>query len=323
MEEEKNTHVREDDAPGVQTRPAAAEAAGTPNAGDEHAPGARSGGAIRGRFPTATDYLVFLGIFFAANIVGYCTALLAGFPWPGTGADGAAEHYDTAKFNAVAYVVSMSLTLGGMLLYRARRGGPRRVAHFSRRGVDPVLLLWGVVFMLATSVVIEPLLGLLPDVPSTVYGRGVWAAVTLVVMAPLLEETIFRGVLLESTRSRYGVFAAWLISSSLFAVVHLHPTVAVNAFFMGLILGFVYLATDSLWTSIFLHAVNNGVAYVVLAMGLGDEGVLLRDFVANDTLYAVVYALAAAIFLLSGYMVLRTLRRLRAEEREQQPAEVQ
>ena len=313
MKEEKNTEVRPE-GPETERSEAMPYADAAPDAGAKDAPGALPGG--KGRFPTAADYLVFLGIFFVANIVGSGVALLAGFPWPGTGSADA-----TAQFNAVAYAVSMSLTLGGMLLYRARRGGPRRVAHFSRRGTDPVLLLWGVVFMLATSVVIEPLLGLLPEVPSAVYGRGVWAAVTLVVMAPLLEETLFRGVLLESTRSRYGVFAAWLISSLLFAVVHLHPAVAVNAFFMGLILGFVYLATDSLWASIFLHAVNNGVAYVVLAMGLGDEGVLLRDFVENDTLYAVIYATAAAIFLFSGYMTLRTLRRLRTAEREQRPAD--
>lgn len=318
MKTEKNTEpVAAGAEPAAEIRAAdvAAGAAAQDSAAPERtaAPQEHADGEARNRrFPTATDFLVFLGLFFVANLVGAGAALLAGFPWPDTVSGDVASQGAVAEFNAVSYSVSMSLTLIAMLVYRARRGGPRRVARFSRRGTDPVLLLWGVVFMSATSVVLEPLLSLLPEVPSAAYGRGVWAAVTLVVMAPLFEELIFRGVLLESMRRRYGLLAAWLLSSLLFAVVHLHPTVAVNAFFMGLILGFVYIASDSLWASVFLHAVNNGIAYVLLLTGIGGEGMLLGDLIASETLYGVIYTVAAAIFLLSGFMMLRTLRRLNA-----------
>ena len=145
-----------------------------------------------------------------------CRGMAGGGKWPDPEllaspdeAISTAEQIAAGHFNAMTYFVSMSVTLAGFLFYRRRRHGPTVVARFSRRGLNPVLLLWGVFFMLSTSVVLEPLLSLMPEVPN-VYGRGAWAIVTVVVMAPLFEEVIFRGVLLESTRVRYGVVAAWL-----------------------------------------------------------------------------------------------------------------
>ena len=175
----------------------------------EPAPAPEAAGKIwklQGKFPALADYLVFFGIFLLAQVVGAVTALLVGCKWPDqtllASADetvSTAEQVLVGHFNAVSYFVAMALTLVGFLFYRSRRRGPKIIAHFSSRGLNPVLLLWGVVFMLATSVVLEPLLSLLPEVPNA-YGRGAWAIVTVVVMAPLFEEVIFRGVLLESTR---------------------------------------------------------------------------------------------------------------------------
>ena len=140
-----------------------------------------------------------------------------------------------AHFNALSFFVSMALTLGGVLLYRKRRGGTRTIAHLSKRGFNPRRLLW--------------------------------ALVTLVVMAPLFEETLFRGVILESARARYGTLAAWAISSLVFGLAHLHPALVVNAFVLGLVLGYIYIRTDSLWSTVILHAVNNALAYLMLGAG--------------------------------------------------------
>lgn len=272
-----------------------------------------------GKFPVVVDYLVFFGIFLLAQGLGTAVAWLAGCKWPDPEllaspdeAISTAEQIAAGHFNAVTYFVSMSVTLAGFLFYRRRRHGPTVVARFSRRGLNPVLLLWGVFFMLSTSVVLEPFLSLMPEVPN-VYGRGAWAIVTVVVMAPLFEEVIFRGVLLESTRVRYGVVAAWLLSSAIFGIVHVHPTVVVNAFVMGLVLAFIYLRTDSLWSAIILHAINNGIAYLALIAGHGNS--MLIDMVGSRTLYVLLYIAALAVFAVSSYMMLVSLRRLKAEEK--------
>lgn len=55
------------------------------------------------------------------------------------------------------------------------------------RGLNPALILWGMLLMAATNVVLEPLLQLLPEIPDF-YGRGWRALLLTVVMAPLAEE---------------------------------------------------------------------------------------------------------------------------------------
>ena len=108
--------------------------------------------------------------------------------------------------------------------------------------------------------------------------------------------------------------AAWLVSSAVFGIVHVHPTVAVNAFAIGLVLGFVYMRTDSLWSTIILHAVNNGIAYLALVTGHGNA--MLIDLVGSRTLYVLIYIGALAVFAVSGYMMLLALRRLKAEDKK-------
>lgn len=277
-------------------------------------PRGRHSGGRRG-FPSVADCCVLLGIFLAANLVGALAAWFAGLPMPdrvvaaaAQGAERVALERGLALFNAVSYTVAMGLTTVASLYYRRRCGGavPLRL---SRRGLDVGSLLWGLLLMTALGVVVEPLLLSLPEIPD-VYGRGMWAFATLVIAAPLLEELLFRGMLLESARRRYGDTIAWLLSSLLFAVVHLHPTVAVNAFFMGLVLGFVYLLTESLWGSVLLHAVNNLIAYLALAFG-GDTRSLL-DAVSSPLLRGAIYGAAVALALLSAWRMY-TLWLLRGE----------
>jgi len=279
--------------------------------------------ASRSAFPDWVDFLVMVGIYFVAQGIGAVLGwLVAGWPdWKlltSAGPDAvdpvarAAEELVAGRFNALSFFVTMSLTLVGLLLYRKWRGGVRTVARFSKRGFNPLLLLYGLALMVTSTVVIEPVLNLLPAVPS-VYGRGVWALVTLVVMAPLFEETIFRGVILESARARYGTVAAWFVSAFVFGLAHLHPALAVNAFVLGLVLGYIYIRTESLWSTVILHAVNNALAYLMLLAGWQD--LMLIRAIGNRSLYIAVYCVALVAFAASGYMVYRTLKRIGEEEK--------
>ena len=62
-----------------------------------------------------------------------------------------------------------------------------------------------------------------------------------------------------------------------------------------------------------LHAVNNGISY--LALVSGHSNTLLIDAVGNRTLYVVIYIVALAVFVVSGYGVLVALRRLKEAEK--------
>lgn len=303
--------------PHVFPEPGAAASGGGKQTASGKDGNAASGGAgpesaVRRRFPTTGDLFAMLGIALGAQaLVGLFGLLFSLFAGHGANYN-TMEPAALGRLVAALYFVSMAVALGGLLYYRRVRGGRGRWARFSTRGLNPALLLWAFVMMCAVGVVLEPLLALLPELQINV-GRGFWTILSLVLFAPVFEELICRGVVLGSLRSRYGVTIAWLVSSLFFGILHGQPVQVVNAFVVGLVLGYVYIATDSLWAAMILHALNNAVAYLALATGHGNA--LLIDLVGSRTLYVLIYIAALALSAVSGYMMLRTLRRMKEAEK--------
>jgi len=273
--------------------------------------------SVRRAFPTVGDLCAMLGILLGMQVlVAFVVSLVGGFV-QGGGAEMTPDAQ--GRYLCLVYLTSMSLSLIGIVLYRRKRGGTGRVVSFSTARLNPALLLWACVLLFAVDVVIEPLLALLPGKqPET--GRGIWTMVMLVGFAPLFEEVICRGVVLGSLRAKYGIWAAWVGSSLFFAVLHIVPAMVVNALFVGLILGWLCLATGSLWASILLHAINNAAAYLLL-ITVGDD-VRLIELVGNRTLYAVIYVVALVVAAFSAYKIHGTLRQLKEAEkmRDAEPA---
>ncbi len=91
---------------------------------------------------------------------------------------------------------------------------------------------------------------------------------TLIIAAPVFEELLFRGFLLEGLRhSKLGNLGAVIITAALWAVIHLQYELfeVVAIFLIGLILGYARIKTDSLYTTIILHALMNLAATVQVA----------------------------------------------------------
>ena len=148
-------------------------------------------------------------------------------------------------------------------------------------------------------------------------GRGRWARFSTRGLNPALLLWAFVMMcavgVVGSLRSRYGVTIAWLVSSLFFGILHGQPVQVVNAFVVGLVLGYVYIATDSLWAAMILHALNNAVAYLMLVTGHANT--LLIDLIPGRTLYVAVYVVALAVLVVSGYMMWRALRRMKEAEK--------
>lgn len=90
------------------------------------------------------------------------------------------------------------------------------------------------------------------------------AFISLVVIAPIAEEVLFRGYLLGKLRKYAPLWVAILITSLLFAVVHFQWNVGIDVFALSIILCLLRVFTKSLWTPILLHMLKNGVAYYFL-----------------------------------------------------------
>lgn len=89
----------------------------------------------------------------------------------------------------------------------------------------------------------------------------------MVIVAPVTEELLFRGLLLR-TFQRTGRTFAIIASSLLFAMVHGNFLQTVPAFLMGLVLGYTAMRCGSILPSILIHLINNG--YVVLLQSLEE-----------------------------------------------------
>ena len=92
-------------------------------------------------------------------------------------------------------------------------------------------------------------------------------------MAGLAEEIVFRGVILQELDKRMTFWKANLITALLFLVIH-YPIWIYNdiifqsgshiyVFIIGLLFGFVYKKTGSLWSVIILHAFHNYILSII------------------------------------------------------------
>jgi len=88
--------------------------------------------------------------------------------------------------------------------------------------------------------------------------------VALIVIPPLVEEIVFRGFLMRAYQHRFGAGVAAVVVSLLFASLHAPLVVCIDVFVLSLFLCYLRIKSDSLWPSIFLHALKNFVAFLFL-----------------------------------------------------------
>ena len=140
-----------------------------------------------------------------------------------------------------------------------------------------------------------------PGSPMKVLGEGLIIAV----VAPIVEEVFFRGVLLHRWATRWDLRTAIVLSSLLFAVVHFDP---IGKFVFGLAMCALYLRTGSLWAPIAAHLVNNGIVFVMMApamlRGETPESYTLEAFRGDwaSSLASFVFGLVLLIWFARRYL---------------------
>jgi len=91
-----------------------------------------------------------------------------------------------------------------------------------------------------------------------------------VILAPLWEELIFRGLLYGYLKSRMSVFAALLVSSLIFSAYHFNLNALMPLLIVGIATGYIYERTRSLYFAIFFHALFNALSMAVLFILAGS-----------------------------------------------------
>jgi membrane protease YdiL (CAAX protease family) len=87
-----------------------------------------------------------------------------------------------------------------------------------------------------------------------------------VVLAPAIEELLFRSVLFGWLRRRWGTAVGVLVSSAAFAAFHLSPSAFLPLFFVGVLLAAVYHRTRSVLWAIFAHGLFNASQMLMMVL---------------------------------------------------------
>lgn len=85
------------------------------------------------------------------------------------------------------------------------------------------------------------------------------------VLAPLVEETLFRGIIFGSLQTYFGKWTAAIISAILFSGLHLQAYGFFPRFVLGLVLAHLYETNRSLYPSMAFHSLNNLIAATLMA----------------------------------------------------------
>ena len=220
--------------------------------------------------------LAAFAVMFALAVIEVCTAFglerlflllaLGGIPFPSTSLAGIEAGLEIiAKLIAAAGVT-------GFVLWRAREPW----SHLGHLGIRPWSLALGFLPLVAGLTVflseIDNLLrfafggdglealNFAPSLGGLIGGS--WQGLALAVLiAPIVEEVVFRGVILRGLLGRWPAAAAIATSALLFAFMHLNPAQFPVAFGLGLALAWIYTRTRSLGLCIFGHAANNSTVY--------------------------------------------------------------
>lgn len=201
------------------------------------------------------------------------------------------------------YFTSMIAVYGATILIEKVAFKRVAIVYNSRGGFDPVAILFGVVLIFAISVILLPLEEILsPD--TRTFPDGFCTLLTVVLLAPIFEEIIFRARLYNILSRNTSPLMSASLSAIAFGVVHLEPIVVIEALLVGVVLSYFYLSKRSIITPIILHIFNNAFAYALVVLSYNGES--LRELIGGSAdVHLGVYLLCLLIVVAGAVFIIR------------------
>lgn len=228
---------------------------------------------------------VTIGIYFSAQIVA--GIIVSIYPlirhWSYIETTKWLENSVIGQFAFVLVVESLTLWLLWMFLKR-RKAKPADIGLKKPRPRDIGYALVGfgiyfILYIIAIQLIHQLVPGLnldqKQDLGFSTTGQGGLLGlvfISLVILPPITEEIVVRGFLYTGLKSKLTKINAAIIASIMFAAAHLqagsgHPLLwiaALDTFTLSLVLVYLREKTDSLWASILVHMIKNGIAFAAL-----------------------------------------------------------
>lgn len=135
--------------------------------------------------------------------------------------------------------------------------------------------------------------------------------VMLVIVAPIFEEFIFRGAVMNLLKP-YGSGIAVFVSAFCFAVFHGNFQQFFYAFALGILLGYISYATNSMFCNTVLHAMFNAVSWIIMlfvtteAVGkkTADPSAVLSDGEQLVLSFYAIFMIAVIVTALIGFIAI-------------------
>ncbi len=182
-----------------------------------------------------------------------------------------------ATFAALVYIIMFGVTIGLPWLIQKRRTsksdlGLTRLPTWTDIFLTPAaftiyIIMSGLIMLLVKNFVPGINLEQAQDVGFDQLSQRyeyILAFITLVVVAPIAEETLFRGYLYGKLKKYVPFWAAMIVTSILFGAIHGAWNVAIDTFILSLVLCSLREMTGNIWASMLLHMTKNGIAYYFL-----------------------------------------------------------
>ena len=119
----------------------------------------------------------------------------------------------------------------------------------------------------------------------------VYSFIVVVLVGPILEEILFRGIILKSFLKNDSALKAILLSSLFFAIIHLNLIQFTTAFIGGAFFGYLYWQTKSLSICIIAHIIHNVIFF--LAFHFLNADFNIESAISNTAIYLTLYFIAA------------------------------
>ena len=217
---------------------------------------------------------VFIGFFVAQ-------AILTGLVWLLVALHVPLESLNQAVLNASLaaslYIIALALVIGVPWLIRKRRTnqadiGLTRLPSWIDILITPAGLVVYFIFsslliLLATHVLPWVDINQVQDVGFRQLNQRyeyILAFTTLIIIAPIAEEILFRGYLYGKLKKFVPIWVAILVTSALFGSIHGAWNLAIDTFALSIVLCLLRESTGNIWASILLHMAKNGIAFYIL-----------------------------------------------------------
>ena len=237
-------------------------------------------------FPSICQALGLLGVFFLiVIIVVVVSSFISKFITPGM----------NSLMNAIGYILSVGLLLL-VGIYKRRGTG------FLWKKVSWSLILLIIPLAFSVGILLEPIIDAIPmpelirkSFESTMTS-DIYSFFSIVIAAPILEELVFRGIILDGFLKRYSPIKSIMWSSIFFGVAHLNPWQFIPAFAIGSIIGWLYWKSNSLIPGIVMHFVNNLLGFSMFVY-TGNSMTTVQRMMGNDKMYYCFYGICLTVCL--------------------------